>query len=1085
MNKLNKVAQGIKTALVIGTVLSSTAYAESLAAKEQDIAVQSKAIAQASESDALLEEEQEERIVVTGSRIRKAEFATASPVQVISGEISRELGLFDATEMLQNTSQAAGSQIDNSFGGFVLDNGPGSATIGFRGLGAERTLVLINGRRMAPAGVGGAPTSPDLNLIPAVMIERMENLYDGASTVYGSDAVAGVANVILRQDLEGFELQGSFNKPKGSGGEETVLSGMWGTTTDNGFFSIGAEYYDRKSQSLADNPFVKGCEERIFETEDGEIIKRYGGIGPTINGEDSCDIFPLTNRMFIYNGFWGSVYNTPGFTNTGIPNWSESTVPLQYAGLLPTWIEGDFNGDGIIDGAFPDGNGDGLRDFDFQDPRYAFQQSDYYRSGDYLGKNKRLSVVANGEYSFEDENDTRVYFDALYATRNSDQFTPGAQMFENVPSSNPYNPCNPDGLNGIDCFGVLGFGNAGPLQVQPIINIRGDRDRHEVDVSQYRVVTGVTADLTALADYGLENWYYDAYVSYSASSGDYVTSGINESRLEHSLTTTVLNDDGSVTCGNGSDGCVPVNLFADNIYQVGGGTLTDAEYDYLLSDRIVNTKVSQLVFNAFAGGDLYALPWNSNVVSGIIGIEYRRDEIESNNNDVATEGHLWGWFSDKGANGARNLKEVFTEIDMPLISGEPGIEELTLTASGRISKESFYDAASTYSLKAVYRPVEWFTLRGTQGTSYRAPNLRERFLAGTTGFTTVSDPCVVPSDARDSDPLDPNAPDTYNAANDDRSAGVLAACAADGLDPTSLGLGQDGTEKFNASTSVERSSGGTTALVEETSIAKTYGFVFEQPFTDSFDLTLSLTRYDIEVTNSIIEPSAANIVNQCYSADGNDAFCSRLTRDENGQINSADGTFVNVGLLTSKGMDYNILFEKDFLVGDQNLGITVDLQATRLTESLYDVFGDLDNNAGEPDFPEWRGSARLSIKYEDFRFNWNTQFIGKGREDWLDDPEENEFTADTVACEGMWKDEAQTDPVLCREVGYTEDYWLHNVSLTYTQDDWRVAIGVRNVFNEAPPKVDPNGSFSNTNIPLGVGYDTFGRMPYINFTAQF
>ncbi|MCO4798905.1 MAG: TonB-dependent receptor plug domain-containing protein, partial [Colwelliaceae bacterium] len=197
MKKLNLLASSIKTALLIGVVGSFNTYATQQEDAEKKVAVQEVNASDLLEEN-LEDEEEVERVVVTGSRIRRSEFSNASPIQVISGDISRELGLFDASEMLQSTNQAAGQQIDNSFGGFVLDNGPGSATIGFRGLGAERTLVLINGRRMAPAGVGGAPTSPDLNLIPGVMIQRVENLYDGASTVYGSDAVAGVANVILR-----------------------------------------------------------------------------------------------------------------------------------------------------------------------------------------------------------------------------------------------------------------------------------------------------------------------------------------------------------------------------------------------------------------------------------------------------------------------------------------------------------------------------------------------------------------------------------------------------------------------------------------------------------------------------------------------------------------------------------------------------------------------------------------------------------------------------------------------------------------------------------------------------------------------
>lgn len=1088
MNNTNVslVAKSIKIALMLGTVCSVNAFAQQATEQENQVA---KTAAQTQNAPALLEEDEEvEKIVVTGSRIRRSEFANASPIQVISGDLSREMGLFNAGEMLQTTNQASGLQIDNTFGGYVLDNGPGAATIGFRGLGAERTLVLVNGRRIAPAGVGGAPTSPDLNLIPGVMIQRVENLLDGASTVYGSDAVAGVANVILKDDIEGFEVQGSYRQPKGDGGEETNLSAMWGTTSDNGFFTVGVEFNESKAQSYGENPFAKGCEQRVYESEDGQIIKRYAGIGPTRGGEDSCDIFPLTNRMFVPS-FFGSVYSTPGFTNTGIPGWSESTVPSQYEGLLPTWVAGDFNGDGIIDrdadglptgsdGVFVDGDGDGFRDFDFQDPLYAFQQSDYYKSGDYRSKNKRISILANGEYSFQDDNETTFYYEGLYAKRNSPVFNPGAQIFESVPSTNPFNPCNPSGLNGVDCFGVLGFGNGGAETVQPIINIRGDRDRYDIEVAQYRLVGGFTADLSALEEFGLNNWYYDIYASYSASKGTNSTIGINEANLLNSLNTSVLNDDGSVTCGDGSDGCVPVNLFGSNIYQAGGGTLTSGEADYLFMNRYMETEVSQALISGFVAGDVFELPWNQNVVSGVLGFEYRRDEIKSNPNAAAAEGLLWGYFSDQGADGSRNLKEVFAEVELPLIAGKPGIEEFTMTASGRWSDESFYDAATTYSLKAVYRPVEWLTIRGTQGTSYRAPNLRERFLSGTTGFQSITDPCVVPTDARIQDALDPNAIAQYDASLDERDSAVLSACSAAGVDPTKLGLGQDGTEEFTAGYSAEVITGGTVQLSEETSLAKTFGFVFEQPFSDDFELTLSLTRFDIEVTNSIAEPSFAYSINQCYSADGNDAFCSRLSRDENGQIDLIDQSFINIGLLSSKGMDYNVYYKQDFLVNEKNLGVSLDLQATRQTESIYDVLGTVDDNSGEPDYPEWRASARLQLAYDDYRLNWETRFIGDGAEDDL-----GEFEEFTVACDGLVN--AAGDPLKCRPVGYTTDYVRHNVSVSWITDDFVVSAGIRNVFNEEPPKVDPAGSFSNTNIPLGVGYDTNGRTPFINFSASF
>lgn len=1074
MFKRNLLSTAVRYSLLLGaTAFAGNIYAaEAAEAAAEEVAPQETKL-QTEQEDLLGAEDIQERVVVTGSRIRKAEFSQASPIQVISGDVSREMGMFDASSMLQSTNQSAGIQIDNSFGGYVLDNGPGASTIGFRGLGAERTLVLINGRRMAPAGVGGAPTSPDLNLIPGIMVQRIENLFDGASTVYGSDAVAGVANVILKQDVEGFEVNAAYSQPKGDGGEEVNLSALWGKTMDNGFITVGAEYMDRKTQTRGGYDFTTGCEERIFEAEDGRIITRASGNGPVARGDvDTCDTFPLTNRVQ-FDNFWGSLYSTPGYTNVGIPGFSETTVPNQYAGLLPTWVEADSNGDGIPDRVMVDGNMDGFMDVDLQDPRYAYQQSEYYRSGDYISSQKRLSVMLNGEYNFQDDSDTTFYYEGLYAKRKSPIFNPGAQIFQWVNATNPYNPC---GTNGINCMAEVGA-DWGPVDARPIINIRGDRDQTDVEVAQYRTVAGFTGNLPVFENIGLNNWYYDIYASYSASKGTDERRGINEAALVHSLETSVLNADGSITCGDGTDGCVPVNLFAPDLYQAGGGTLSQAEADYLFIDRNMETKVNQFVVSGFVGGDLFNLPWNAEPVSSILGLEYRRDEIESNPNAAAADGLLWGYFADQGADGSRILREAFAEFEFPLVKGKPGIEELSLTASGRLSSESYYDTASTYSLKAVYRPVEWVTLRGTQGTSYRAPNLRERFLNGTTGFNTVSDPCVVPTDARITDPLNPNVPPTYNPAEDNRDASVLAACQAAGVDPTSLGMGVNGGDDFSDSYSAEIVTGGSTELEPETSVAKTYGFVIEQPFFEDVDFTVSMTRFDIEVTNSIAEPSASYSIDQCYSADGNAAFCNRIDRDAGGQINLVDSSFINIGLLTSKGYDYNVYYSQEFVLFDKGLDVSLDLQATQMTESLYDVLGTVDDNLGEPDVPEWRASALLSFDYNDFKLSWQTRYIGAGSEDDLGD-----FVKDTAACTGMTN--SSGGPLLCRPLGFTEDYYVHSVSLSYDMDNYSFSLGVRNVFNDAPPKVDAEGSFSNTNIPLGVGYER-PRTIFMNVGAKF
>jgi iron complex outermembrane receptor protein len=143
-------------------------------------------LAQEESDDEEDEVEATEEIVVTGSRLKRDTYSSISPLQIISGQVSREVGLINAADILQESTAASGQQIDLTFQGFVLDNGPGATTIDLRGLGSARTLVLVNGRRLAPAGVEGAPVSPDLNLVPASLVQQYDLLLDGASSVYGS-----------------------------------------------------------------------------------------------------------------------------------------------------------------------------------------------------------------------------------------------------------------------------------------------------------------------------------------------------------------------------------------------------------------------------------------------------------------------------------------------------------------------------------------------------------------------------------------------------------------------------------------------------------------------------------------------------------------------------------------------------------------------------------------------------------------------------------------------------------------------------------------------------------------------------------
>ena len=207
-----------------------------------------------------------EEIVVTGSRIRRDEFSSASPITVITSETSALAGLLNTADILQTTTVAAGQQIDNSFSGFVTDGGPGARSISLRGLGAQRTLVLVNGKRWGPSGVRGTTNSVDLTAIPSSVVGRYEILKDGASSIYGADAIAGVVNVITRERIEGFQLNLQGAAPRRGAPEDVGFDATWGTVGDTWSFNISANYSNTRQMTRNDRDW-SACDMRPRRTD--------------------------------------------------------------------------------------------------------------------------------------------------------------------------------------------------------------------------------------------------------------------------------------------------------------------------------------------------------------------------------------------------------------------------------------------------------------------------------------------------------------------------------------------------------------------------------------------------------------------------------------------------------------------------------------------------------------------------------------------------------------------------------------------------------------------------------------------------
>ena len=1090
-------------------------------------------------------------ITVTGSRIKRDTYTSISPLQVLTSEQNREVGAFDPSQILQRSTVASGQQIDATFQGFVLDNGPGSQTLNLRGLGADRTLLLLNGRRLAPAGVEGAPTAPSLNLLPGSLIDRFELITEGASSVYGSDAVAGVANVILRKDFDGLELfaRGELN-PQGAG-EDYTISGAWGLNNDRGFFGIGAEYDFRDQVRIRDRDFFAGCTTQREITQDGDIrtlgidqqanaLAQSGGTITTSASE--CAQQGFSGRIFIPFTNLGSVYFTDGPGNSGVPNFNES-----------------FFAGGPIDG-----DGDGIRDVDFLNDQ-NLNGEDEQQDATFLSQQKLINVMAYGEYTFSGDMNITPFFEALYSRAEITADTEfNAQIFPSVPDDNPFNPCNPAAPGGVDCRGAqdaqfgTGLGSFGSLPVTPIFGVIGDRNNTDVVQEQYRGTLGVRGDLPFIGS----SWTFEASGTYSRAEGTSRVLGIREDRLALAIGIDPTQDfdgdgvvdnngdgiaddyDNGVDFGTGlvsqivgnppsiapcdtaalanpglaapdlTQGCVPVNLFSPTLLGTAVGDFaTQEERDYLFGVRDFDTTYEQLLLTAFATGDIFELP--AGPVSAVFGAEYRDDKINSTPNFVASNGLFFGFFNDSGAVGSARLIEGYGEVAIPLQAGKPWVEQLDLELAGRVTNHEFYGTNFTYAVKGGWRPISPLLLRFTYGTSFRAPNLRENFLAGQSGFLTLNDPCAVPDIAFDA------ATGTYDGSLDPRDQQILNNCVREGRDPTTVGLDVDPTTGASLPpvqfSSVEVVSGGSLDIDPETSTSLTAGFSFEETFGDGFDVALSASYYDIQLADSIVEPNAQFIINDCFARqdDQRSPFCDRIATDALGPqlISDVEQGFINLNRESVRGLDINASFGKDVILFGESVDLFVDVRANHLIErsSLFindDGTETFDEDSGEPSLPKWTGTTTFRADVSDFRFTWEVRYTGPVEQDALGidefsdvfgrgpDGQPTGFVSNTCLGNGSGTNDPVTgaftpdgvvagDGVFCRDVGFANEIFYHAASVRYRKGDLTLIAGVDNIFNTAPPQVDGTEVLDIANTIIGAGYDYDGREFFVSVQYAF
>lgn len=968
-------------------------------------------------------------IVVTGSRIRRDEFNSASPVQIITRTESVLAGTASTAEILQGGTVTSGSaQVDNAFLGFVTEGGPGANTLGLRGLGSIRTLVLLNGRRLAPAGTRGQVGQADLNTLPSAMVERIEILKDGASSIYGSDAVAGVVNIITRNDIDGFTFEGFTDQTFDGGGAQYRASAVAGKTFDRGNIAVSFEH-------------LRGERIRIKDRDWANCGRGYR-YNPT-TGASIDDLLPDGSGIRCNGLNYGG-----GIAHDYIGAWRSSTGARTTLTSVPGFV-GTYPGAGTST-AF---SYNGWQNVNATNARPLANPGQL--EADLWSPIRSYTFYTNGNYDLGILGGAEAYGELLYTRRESSQV--GARQlsldpfgserlgyYYNAPSYGANNPLFPTVL-----------ANAGFQFINPFIFWGNDRQSQEVDY--FRASAGLRGDL------GFGNWRYDANLMFAKSDASYSFQSFITDRLRQSLNLVAapagfnsayaitapagtVGAGGTYTCasniGNANPQCVPANLLTEGA--LNGTEIPQALRSWLFTEVTGNTTYEQTTFQFAVDGDLFTLP--AGKVGAAFGVELRHDELNDTPPIESQTRSLYNLTSATPTRGKDDIWEVFGEVNVPLLANQPLAKQLDLALSARHTDYDSYGSSDTYKVGLTWTPVDWLKVRGTHGTSFRAPGIYERTLGGQSGFYgTTSDPCY----DYQADLDDNGVPQTIAAANCQAElTALLGATAADNFLPTG------GPQVYSS---------GNPDLEAEKSKSDTIGFVI-QP--DGLDLSFAVDYFRIKIRDQVANFGTA-VLSGCYNdpqfrAGGGLCNFVAARNATTGNLTYFIDNYVNVASQGVEGFDFTIRYTRD--IGEGRFIST--LRATNMKSQTYRLSDEdpIDEYAGFPGYPKWVGDLDLRYEYKDWTFRWGVDYV-----------------------EATNAAHYYELPVNSGYHTKVEGYFEHAASVQFQgKNDWEATVGVNNIFGEEPPIISPGLSVPRVGSShLYSGYDNRGRSLFVNVTKSF
>jgi iron complex outermembrane recepter protein len=620
-----------------------------------------------------------EDIVVTGSRIRRKDLTTAAPLAVFTREQIQQTGRANVGEFLQTLPWQS-----NAINRGTNNGGNGAIRVNLRGIGVESTLVLLNGRRITPGG-SGANASVDLSALPTNVIERVEILRDGSSAIYGSDAIAGVINIITRKRLDGMDVNAYSSTSTRADGQQIDVNAVVGSTGEKGSVLLSAGYYQGWPVWAGNRDFSH--EQLQYDTRTGRESGRGSGTVP----EGGIVLGTREAGNPNGNSAWNDLVRANPTATSFIRNPDGSWRPFK----------------GI---ALPRDGGDG----------WNYQPYNYL-----LTPQSRFNLFASGDRQLG--RDVRAFFDAYYMKRTS------AQTLAPEPLNTDGEAVTVSGQNIYNPFG-RDF-----LAVRRRL-LEFDRRKTSQDVNNMHIVAGLDGTLPESTG-PLHGWFWEIVGNFSRNDSiDTKTGNLRLPRLRDALGPSFVGPDGTPRCGTSAApvaNCVPLNMFG------GPGSITREQVDYLTYTGVQHGYNQMMAAQVNTSGELFHIAAEA-PVGLAAGYEIRQVSGGQIPDPVTVAGETSG---NKLliTEGKYSVHEVYGELSIPIIDKRPGFEVLEIIGASRASFYNNFGSTVNYKVGGRYSPVQDVVIRGTYSTAFRAPNIPELYRGAADAFPSVQDPCASPS----------------------------------------------------------------------------------------------------------------------------------------------------------------------------------------------------------------------------------------------------------------------------------------------------------------------------------------------------